>query len=96
MTQTARPATRRRIAASGDARRRHDRFFAPLAHVAPGASIMIKVCVLTVSDRCSQGLAEDASGRTLKELISGNNQLSLSRYAIVPDDEDRIKVRGVL
>ena len=52
----------------------------------------IKVCVLTISDRCSQGLAEDASGRTLKELITANDQLSLCRYAIVPDDGERIKV----
>lgn len=52
----------------------------------------IKVSVLTVSDRCSQGLAEDGSGRALRDLISDCDQLSLSRYAIVPDDGDRIKV----
>lgn len=52
----------------------------------------IKVCVLTVSDRCSRGQAEDGSGRTLKDLISATSHLSLCRYAIVPDDGDRIKV----
>lgn len=52
----------------------------------------IQVSVLTVSDRCSQGVTEDASGRTLKDLISTHDQLSLCRYAIVPDDGDRVKV----
>ena len=52
----------------------------------------IRVAVLTVSDRCSQGMADDVSGRTLKELVT-NDQMSISRYAIVPDDGERIKVR---
>ena len=53
---------------------------------------MLRVCVLTISDRCSQGVTEDLSGKTLKDLIAGDGQLSLSRYAIVSDDQTRIQV----
>ena len=51
----------------------------------------VRVAVLTISDRCSQGVADDGSGRTLKELLTNDN-MSISRYAIVPDDSERIKV----
>ena len=52
----------------------------------------VRLSILTVSDRCSQGLALDASGRTLKELINASDFAIVSRYAIVPDDVEKIKV----
>lgn len=52
----------------------------------------VRLSILTISDRCSQGLALDSSGRTLKDLATASTFAVVSRYAIVPDDEDKIKV----
>lgn len=52
----------------------------------------VRLSILTISDRCSQGLALDSSGRALKDLATSSNFATVSRYAIVPDDEDKIKV----
>ena len=52
----------------------------------------VRVSILTVSDRCSQALALDLSGRSLKDLINATDFAIVSRYAIVPDDAEKIKV----
>lgn len=52
----------------------------------------ITISILTVSDRCSQGVAEDVSGRTIKELVLSCPELTVLRYGIVPDDKDKIQV----
>ena len=54
---------------------------------------LIRVSVLTISDRCSQGLTEDVSGKTLKDLISNHQKLTLSRCTIVGDDKKEIQVQ---
>ena len=51
---------------------------------------MIKVGILTVSDRSSKGEREDLSGPALKALVQGQGwELSVS--SIVPDELDKIK-----
>lgn len=51
-----------------------------------------KVGVLTISDRCSQGLAEDKSGPLVVEAV--NQHLGqtwiVTHQAIVPDEKDLI------
>lgn len=44
--------------------------------------------VLTISDRCSEGEAEDKSGPLLCELLSAEGEIK--EYKIVPDEKDKI------
>ncbi|NMA68721.1 MAG: MogA/MoaB family molybdenum cofactor biosynthesis protein [Desulfitobacterium sp.] len=46
---------------------------------------MIKVGIITASDKGSQGEREDRSGEALKELVKGING-EVVKYAILPDD----------
>jgi molybdenum cofactor synthesis domain-containing protein len=47
-------------------------------------------CVLTVSDRCSQGLMTDAAGPAVVELLREHWPASRIETALVPDDEEKI------
>jgi molybdopterin adenylyltransferase len=47
-------------------------------------------CVLTVSDRCSQGLMTDTAGPAVVELLRQHWPAAQVETALVPDDEDRI------
>jgi molybdopterin adenylyltransferase len=47
-------------------------------------------CVLTVSDRCSQGLMTDTAGPAVVELLRQHWPAAQIETALVPDDEDRI------
>nr|XP_006815801.1 PREDICTED: gephyrin-like [Saccoglossus kowalevskii] len=53
----------------------------------------IKVGILTVSDSCSKGKAEDKSGSNLKKLVTNKEGLNgvIVTQAIVPDDVRQIK-----
>ncbi|XP_078001259.1 gephyrin-like [Glandiceps talaboti] len=53
----------------------------------------VKVGILTVSDRCSQGDAEDKSGANLHQLITKEKGLNgeVTVQSIVPDEVDKIK-----
>jgi molybdopterin adenylyltransferase len=53
---------------------------------------MINIGILTVSDKGSQGLREDKSGQTIREIVSGTGA-SIIEYAIVPDERDIISAR---
>lgn len=48
----------------------------------------MRFSVLTVSDRCSRGEAEDKSGVLLCELLGSHG--SLAQYSIVPDEKNKI------
>ena len=52
-----------------------------------------KVGVLTISDRCSQGQAEDKSGPALVEAVKSKlgEAWVVTHQAIVPDEKDLIK-----
>lgn len=47
-------------------------------------------CVLTVSDRCSQGLMTDTAGPALVELLRQHWPGALIETALMPDDEEKI------
>ena len=51
---------------------------------------MIRVLILTVSDSCTQGRREDASGRTVEEMLPPD-QFKVHDRGIVPDDRDAIE-----
>lgn len=44
--------------------------------------------VLTVSDRCSEGICEDLSGKEIAEMLKSLGTTKI--YRIVPDDKERI------
>jgi len=48
---------------------------------------MFKTAILTASDKASQGLREDLSGKMIKEILS-NTQYKISNYTILSDDKD--------
>ena len=48
------------------------------------------LAVLTVSDRCSQGLATDTSGPAVAALLKKQWPAALIQSAIVPDEEEQI------
>lgn len=50
---------------------------------------MIKTAILTVSDTCSQGNREDASGQTIAEMLAGG-EFEVYERKIVPDDLETI------
>jgi len=47
-------------------------------------------CVLTVSDRCSQGLMTDTAGPAVVELLRERWPAEQFETALVPDDEEKI------
>ena len=49
----------------------------------------MRISVLTVSDRCSRGEAEDKSGPLISELMSPYGETA--RYMTVPDERARIE-----
>lgn len=51
---------------------------------------MIRVGVLTVSDRVSRGVAEDASGKVMAEMAASLPDASIAETAVVPDERERI------
>ncbi len=48
------------------------------------------LCVLTVSDRCSQGLMADTAGPAVVELLRRNWPAAQLETALLPDDEEKI------
>ena len=48
----------------------------------------MKFGVLCVSDRCSQGICEDKSGKLIEEIVSALGETAA--YTVVPDETDRI------
>jgi len=50
---------------------------------------MMRVGILTVSDRGSRGEREDTSGAAIREIIAGNGG-EVRRYEVVPDERDII------
>ena len=50
---------------------------------------MIKVGILTLSDKGSKGEREDLSGKTLLELSEAENW-NVTKYEIIPDEKDQI------
>ena len=52
---------------------------------------MIRVAVLTVSDRCSSGEQEDTSGPALAELCTHRLNATIVEQGVVPDEADRIE-----
>lgn len=53
---------------------------------------MIKIGILTVSDRCFRGERADESGKIIKEAFSGQNY-QIAHYEIVPDEQNFIAER---
>ena len=51
------------------------------------------LCVLTVSDRCSQGLMTDTAGPAVADLIQQKWPTARVATALVPDKEDEIIAR---
>jgi len=51
---------------------------------------MIKVAVLTISDKCSKGEREDKSGKIIQEMLSPN-VYQVVKYEIIPDEAEQIK-----
>jgi len=49
---------------------------------------MIKIAVITVSDRCFQGEKEDKSGPAIKEIVKSLGEVV--KYRIIPDEEKLI------
>ena len=54
----------------------------------------MRVAILTVSDRCSRGEAEDSTGPALREALTAAGA-EVVEVALVADDEDRIKAELV-
>ncbi len=52
----------------------------------------IKVGILTISDKGSQGLREDRSGEIIKEMVAGIAG-EVIKYDIVPDERDLISAK---
>jgi len=51
---------------------------------------MIKVGIITISDRGSRGEREDLSGEEIKKLIQRLPTAELAEYTIIPDEEEII------
>ena len=51
------------------------------------------LCVLTASDRCSQGLMTDTAGPAVVELLRQHWPVAQIAMALVPDNEDEIVAR---
>ncbi len=55
-------------------------------HTAPKS---LNYGIVTISDSCSKGAAEDRSGKYLLEKLSENNKVA--KHLVVPDEKDQIK-----
>ncbi|MEN6378075.1 MAG: MogA/MoaB family molybdenum cofactor biosynthesis protein [Methanofastidiosum sp.] len=55
-------------------------------HTAPKS---LNYGIVTISDSCSKGAAEDRSGKYLLEKLSENNKVT--KHLVVPDEKDQIK-----
>jgi molybdopterin adenylyltransferase len=53
--------------------------------------VTISVGVLTVSDRCSRGEAEDVSGPLIQRLVTERLQAEVRLESVVPDVQDSIR-----
>jgi molybdopterin adenylyltransferase len=53
--------------------------------------VTISVGVLTVSDRCSRGETEDASGPLIKRLVTERLRAEVRLESVVPDEQDSIR-----
>lgn len=51
---------------------------------------MIRVGILTASDKGSQGLREDVSGQVIKEMVEKELSGRVERYMIIPDERGEI------
>jgi molybdenum cofactor synthesis domain-containing protein len=51
---------------------------------------MIRVAVLTISDKCSQGNREDKSGKIVQELLD-KKLYKIEKYEIIPDEPAMIQ-----
>ena len=51
--------------------------------------------VLTVSDRCSQGLSQDTAGPAVVQLLHENWEAARIETALLPDEEDQISAQLV-
>ena len=49
----------------------------------------LKYGIITISDSCSKGIAEDRSGKYISEKLAENNQVI--KKIVVPDEEEQIK-----
>ena len=52
---------------------------------------MLRVGIVTVSDRSSRGLREDAAGPALTDLLTSTGGMDVRWRAIVPDEESEIE-----
>ena len=52
---------------------------------------MYQIAILTVSDRSSQGLRDDESGRVVRELVLDALQAEIVDYRVVPDERPAIE-----
>lgn len=50
---------------------------------------MYKIGIITMSDKGAQGLREDASGATIREMVASLGQVE--QYRVIPDDLEKIK-----
>jgi molybdenum cofactor synthesis domain-containing protein len=50
-------------------------------------------CVLTVSDRCSQGLMTDTAGPAVADLLRQHWPVAQVETALLPDDEEKIALQ---
>lgn len=57
-------------------------------------TIMYKVAVLTISDKCSKGQREDKSGKIVQEIIQPL-PAEVVKYEIIPDEPGLIKAKLV-
>lgn len=53
---------------------------------------MYKVAVLTISDKCSNGLREDKSGKIVQEVIK-QLPAEVVKYEVIPDEPEMIKAK---
>ena len=51
----------------------------------------MRVGIVTVSDRCFRGEAEDASGPLIREWVTERLQAEVRHVQVVPDEADRIR-----
>lgn len=51
---------------------------------------MIKVGIITISDRASGGVYQDLSGPKIKEILETKNKFVVDRYEVIPDEEKQI------
>jgi molybdenum cofactor synthesis domain-containing protein len=55
----------------------------------------IRVGILTISDRCSRGEAQDLSGPVMRQIVTEHLDAKVELEAVVPDERDQIAARLV-